>query len=320
MIISLLLTIFTIVQLNCENLFDIIDDPAKADEQFTPSGLYRWTPARYWNKINHIGQEILSCSGQAGAESVSYSIPDLVALCEVENDSVLSDLTQRSMLRNAKYEYVCTDSPDERGIDVALLYSPFTFGYIDSYAIRVEPVKDMKPTRDILYVKGRTASGDTLNVFVVHAPSRSGGEYETRPNRLAVTKKLAQSVDSIRAVNANAHVIVAGDFNDTADGPSMKVLYESSLVDVSRHATGSNGAKGTYKYRGEWESIDHILVSQSLSKGAECWIHDAPFLLSKDEEYGGVCPFRNFERMKWRNGFADHLPLIMRLKLPEIAF
>ncbi len=312
MIAALLLSVFTLVELNCENLFDVKDDSLKQDEQFTPEGLYHWTYARYWKKVNHIGQEIISCGEQADG---TYSIPDLVALCEVENDSVVHDLTHRSMLRNAGYEYVVTDSPDERGIDVALLYSPLTFGYIKSYPIRIVPRKNMKPTRDILYVEGCTASGDTLHVFVVHAPSRSGGEMETRPNRALVTERLAQSVDSIMQISPDANIIVAGDFNDPHDGHSMGTLYDTGLVSVSKDAKGKNGAGGSYKFRGEWETIDQVLLSGNLATGAECRIHDAPFLLCKDEDYGGMRPFRNFQSIKWRNGFSDHLPLVARFRV-----
>ncbi len=312
MIAALLLSVFTLVELNCENLFDVKDDSLKQDEQFTPEGLYHWTYARYWKKVNHIGQEIISCGEQADG---TYSIPDLVALCEVENDSVVHDLTHRSMLRNAGYEYVVTDSPDERGIDVALLYSPLTFCYIKSYPIRIVPRKNMKPTRDILYVEGCTASGDTLHVFVVHAPSRSGGEMETRPNRALVTERLAQSVDSIMQISPDVNIIVAGDFNDPHDGHSMGTLYDTGLVSVSKDAKGKNGAGGSYKFRGEWETIDQVLLSGNLAAGAECRIHDAPFLLCKDEDYGGMRPFRNFQSIKWRNGFSDHLPLVARFRV-----
>src|SRR3712207_5686087 len=99
------------------------------------------------------------------------------------NDSVLTDLTKKSLLRNARYEYVMTDSPDERGIDVALLYSPFSFRLITSYPIRIDLLPDMKPTRDILYASGEIITGDTLHVFVVHAPSRSGGAKLSEPYR-----------------------------------------------------------------------------------------------------------------------------------------
>lgn len=302
---------YTMVELNCENLFDCEHDSLKQDEDFTPAGLMRWSYARYWKKVNNIAREILSC----GEREDSYAIPDLVALCEVENDTVLRDLTQRSLLRNAKYEYIVTHSPDIRGIDVALLYSPFSFGYIDSYPIRVEPLKDMRPTRDILYVKGRTATNDTLHVFVVHAPSRYGGEFETRANRVHVVSRLTESIDSIRTLSHNAKIIVAGDFNDYSKDKSIKLLTSNNFVHVSDGAKGVNGAEGTYKYHGEWGSIDHIFLSNSaFPHFRQCFIADRTFLLCKDEDYGGIQPRRNLKGVKWMNGFSDHLPLVVYME------
>ena len=118
--LSLLLTSFlTLVELNCENLFDCQHDSLKQDEEWMPAAVRHWTPKRYWHKVNHIGQEILSCQEDG--------VPDLVALVEVENDNCLRDLTRRSLLRHAGYEFLMTESPDLRGIDVALLYQPFSF-------------------------------------------------------------------------------------------------------------------------------------------------------------------------------------------------
>lgn len=300
---------YTMVELNCENLFDCEHDSLKQDEDFLPSGIMRWSHARYWKKVNNIAREILSCGESEGG----YAIPDLVALCEVENDTVLRDLTQRSLLRNAKYEYIVTHSPDLRGIDVALLYSPFSFGYIDSRPIRVEPLKDMRPTRDILYVKGRTSTDDTLHVFVIHAPSRYGGEYETRANRVHVVSRLAESVDSVRTLSPRAKIIIAGDFNDYSTDKSIKILTSNGFVHVSDDAKGANGAEGTYKYQGKWGSIDHVFLSRSLLPNfRECFIADREFLLCKDEDYGGIQPRRNLKGVKWQNGFSDHLPLVVR--------
>ena len=303
---------FTIVELNCENLFDCLDDSLKQDEAFLPNGMYQWTYGKYWKKVNNIAREILACGEDS---SGNISIPDIVALCEVENDTVIRDLTERSLLRNAKYESIVTHSPDERGIDVALLYSPFSFGFIESNAIRVVPLKNMRPTRDILYVKGRIATGDTLNVFVVHAPSRSGGEYETRQNRLCVAKKLCESMDSLRQITPDSKIIIAGDFNDYSKDPSIRLIEQHKLIDISGDAIGiNNQAKGTYKYHGEWDSLDHIFVSESLDCNVvSCKIGDFPFLLCKDDDYGGVQPNRNFRGVKWQNGFSDHLPLILRI-------
>jgi len=303
---------FTLVELNCENLFDCQHDSLKQDEAFLPNGMYQWTYGKYWKKINNIAREVLACGEKSDG---SFSIPDIVALCEVENDTVIRDLTQRSLLRNAKYESVVTHSADERGIDVALLYSPFSFGLINYQSIRVKPLKDMRPTRDILYAKGRVVTGDTLHLFVVHAPSRSGGEYETRQNRLCVAEKLCESVDSVRMQSPDARIIIAGDFNDYTNDPSLQFIQQHNFTDVSADAKGKYGqAEGTYKFHGEWGSLDHIFLSESLKATPfDCYIGDLSFLLCKDEEYGGVQPFRNIKGVKWQDGFSDHLPLIIRL-------
>ncbi|MCR5078068.1 MAG: endonuclease [Prevotella sp.] len=302
----------TVVELNAENLFDTQHDTLKNDLEFMPESPRHWTRGKYWDKLNRIGQEIISC----GEDSTGWQMPDLVGLCEVENDSVLRDLTKRSLLRKARYEYVMTASPDERGIDVALLYSPFSFRLIKADTIRVVPLKGMRPTRDILHVEGEVINGDTLHVFLVHAPSRSGGELYSRPFRKCVMERLCGAVDSLRCRQADARVLVMGDFNDYADSPSLQVAYGHGLVNVSAQAKGSNGAKGTYRYRGEWGSLDQVLVSVSLQPSVgRCRINDMPFLLEEDKKYGGVKPRRNYNGMRYNRGFSDHLPLVLPLEL-----
>lgn len=300
-----------IVELNTENLFDTTHDSLKNDYDFLPDGNYHWSRHRYWQKVNRIGQTIIACG-----DGPKWRLPDLVALCEVENDSVLMAITKRSLLRKARYEYIMTHSPDERGIDVALLYSPFSFAPVGSQSIRIIPVAGMKPTRDILYVKGRVITGDTLHVFVVHAPSRSGGEAQSRPYRLHVATVLANAIDSVYSSSPEAKVIVTGDFNDYSNSPSLQLLYAHGLKNVSSEAKGHNGAKATYRYHGEWRSLDQMLVSRNLKDNvAGCWIGDYPFLLEPDEKYGGVKPHRNYYGPRYNNGFSDHLPLIMELIL-----
>lgn len=295
----------TLVELNCENLFDCHHDSLKQDTEWLPVSVRKWTPDRYWRKVNNIGQEIISCS--------QSSLPDLVALVEVENDSVLRDLTRRSLLRNAGYDFLMTQSPDVRGIDVALLYQPFSFRPICYDYLDVTPLEGMRPTRDILYVQGETVGGDTLHVFVVHAPSRFGGEKATRPNRRIVMERI---VDAIRLLPPDAKVIVVGDFNDYADSPSLHYLEANSLYNVTSDAIGTHGAKGTYRYEGRWQSIDHVLVSTVLCDSiVQTYVNDAPFLLEEDKKYGGVKPFRTYNGYRYQRGFSDHLPLIVRFRL-----
>ncbi len=307
----LLVSIFTIVELNCENLFDYQHDSLKNDYEYLPDALRHWDSWKYWKKLNSIGQEIISC----GEQEDGWQVPDLVALCEVENDSVLNSLTKRSLLRKARYEYVMTDSPDERGVDVALLYSPFSFALLNHHSLRINPVGDRGPTRDILYASGQIITGDTLHVFVVHAPSRYGGERFSRPYRLAVAERLCAAVDSIRHFSPHAKIVMAGDFNDYSNNASIERIENHGMTDISRDAKGTHGAKGTYRYQGEWGSLDHILVSQSMAAWlVDCRINDQPFLLEDDEKYGGVQPKRNYKGFKYNYGYSDHLPLIARFR------
>ena len=326
----LLTTLFTFVELNCENLFDYTHDEGKDDMEWTPTSIRHWNKGRYWRKLNNIGQEIISCgetpslnrerlrvgeqsSGMGRGGSPTWQLPDMVALCEVENDSVIRDLTKRSMLRNAGYEYLITQSPDLRGIDVALLYAPTSFRLIRSYALRVKPLPGMRPTRDILYACGEIISGDTLHVFVLHAPSRFGGERQTRPNRRVVGERLMTSIDSIRSLHPNPRIIVAGDFNDGDNDALLTYLHSQRLHNISEGAMGHHGAKATYKYQGRWENIDHILVSSAMVRSfQEVYVHDPEFLTEEDSKYGGRQPHRNYNGMRYQRGFSDHLPLVAR--------
>jgi endonuclease/exonuclease/phosphatase family metal-dependent hydrolase len=296
----------TLVELNCENLFDYLHDEGKDDTEYLPEATRHWTKKRYWRKLNNIAQELLSCSDE--------TIPDLIALCEVENDSVLRDLTRRSLLRNAGYEYLMTSSPDVRGIDVALLYSPFSFSPVRSYPIRITPIEGMRPTRDILYACGETVLGDTLHVFVVHLPSRYGGERYSRPFRQTAADRLCQSVDSILAVTPDARLVIAGDFNDGPDSPILRQICHHGLHNLTKEAHGANGVRGTYRYKGEWERIDHILASPSIyNKVESARIHSPLFLLEEEKLYGDYRPRRTYNGMRYQPAYSDHLPLVVRL-------
>ncbi|MBR1546875.1 MAG: endonuclease/exonuclease/phosphatase family protein [Prevotella sp.] len=300
----LLASLLTLVELNCENLFDCRHDTLKQDTEWLPASVRHWTPSRYWRKVNNIGQEILSCQEEG--------VPDLIALVEVENDSVLFDLTRKSLLRHAGYQYLMTESPDVRGIDVALLYQPFTFRPICYEALDITPLEGMRPTRDILYVQGEYITGDTLHVFVIHAPSRYGGEKATRPNRQLVADRLVQAIG---VLPPDAKVIVVGDFNDDAEAPALQYLSAHGLRNITCHAKGSHGAKATYRYQGEWGSIDHVFVCPLLfDRVRQVYINDSPFLLEEDQKYGGFKPLRTYNGMRYQQGFSDHLPLVVRFQ------
>lgn len=309
---------FRVMHYNVENLFDCRDDSLKQDEEFLPRAVRAWTWKKYHEKVTKIAKVILAASGE--------QVPDLVGLCEVENAYCLDGLTKYSPLRDAAYRYVMTDSPDERGIDVALLYQPATFRLIGTECIRVPSGQiGRKPTRDILHVSGRVVSGDTLDVFVCHFPSRSGGARQSAPHRLLAASVLRQAADSVSAVRRNPYLIIMGDFNDYPSSPSVSEALGAKEVprtDVSSSVlynlmAGKTG--GTYRYRGEWGMLDQFIVngtmlspSSALCTGADRARPLAfPFLLEEDRQYGGDTPFRTYKGLRYHGGYSDHLPICL---------
>ena len=308
---SLLLSLlFTIISYNCENLFDCRHDSLKNDTEFLPTSQRHWTFNRYWEKLNNLGRVIQQC----GSES---SVPDVAALLEVENDSTLIMLTKASLLKGAGYRYVMPDSPDARGIDIAIVYNPLTFKLESSYAIR--PQIDNILTRDILYAKGIARARDTLHIFAVHAPSRRNGQGATEPLRMQVMRRLMQSVDSIRDTSPDAKIILLGDFNDYSHNRALKEIAKKGFTEVSRGIKGLNydqtKVKGTYKYQGRWNSLDHIFLSDRvMGQVRGCFIYDAQWLLEEDAQ-GGYKPFRTYLGPIYHKGVSDHLPIVLQLEL-----
>ena len=306
---------FRVMFYNVENLFDCQHDTLKNDYEFLPDAAKGWTQARYYDKLKKIAKVIVA----TGVKDV----PDLVGLCEVENDRCMKDLTEHSLLREAGYRYVMTDSPDQRGIDVALLYQRGSFKLLDKNSIRIPHEEiDRTPTRDILHVAGQVLSGDTLDVFVCHMPSRSGGEEKSEPYRLFTAQILHASVDSLMNVSRHPNILIMGDFNDYPTNNSIaKVLgavAPKGEVQATQLYNLMDGRKdGTYRYRGEWGVLDQLIVSGFLLQGHDgirtsydkAQIVRFPFLLEEDEKYGGDIPFRTYWGRKYHGGFSDHLPV-----------
>lgn len=305
---------YTAVSYNCENLFDVHHDTLKHDVDFLPDGERHWTFSRYRQKLNDIGKTIVQCGG----EGTDWSLPDLVALMEVENDSVLHDLVYHSMLRGAYYRYTMTCSPDVRGIDVALLYNPFRIQLLHSEQIVIPPMPQQRPTRNILHATLRTALGDTLHTFIVHAPSRSGGAALTEPYRLLVCDRLLSKIDSLRTTSVMPHILIMGDFNDYSYNKSIKNIVSAGFTEISSHAVGKfhpDDVLGTYCYQHHWESLDHIFISPNIVF-LRCFIHDAPWLLESDEA-GHMHPRRTFLGPHYHGGVSDHLPLVLHFLFQE---
>lgn len=324
MLIRLFLIIFTFVELNCENFFDTVSNPNKNDDEYTATGARRWNKPRYYEKLYNIGKEIMSCADRPDLKNEGR-MADMVALCEVENDTVLTALTKHSMLRSYGYEYLITDSPDERGINVALMYNPNAFKLINSRSIHVD-LPNKSPTRDILYAKGIIINNDTLHVFVVHAPSRRGGEKASRNLRIAVSRTLVSTIDSLRSTfsvttipKPQNHIIVTGDFNDYGNVPALNIINNAGLIDLTKDITPfykDYKCTGTYYFNYEWNMLDHIFISPTLSPYlTDAKINNNPKLLEENDIQEFI-PKRSYRNYKYNHGFSDHLPLVAWFDFP----
>ncbi len=316
---------FRVMFYNVENLFDCRHDSLKSDYEFLPASVRGWHLGRYKKKINHIGK-VIAAVGE-------WNPPALIGLCEVENEKVMDDLVKYSPLKEYEYRYVMTDSPDERGIDVALLWQRGSFKLLSYHSIRLSfKEKDRRPTRDILHVTGLVSSGDSLDVFVCHMPSRYGGEKESEPARLYAVSILKSTVDSICFVRTNPNILIMGDFNDYPENASIaNILGAKSPVnpidpDLLYNLMADKGDKlGTYNYQGEWGILDQLIVLGSLlmsgnkihTSNEKAHICDFPFLLEDDSKYGGRKPFRTYYGMKYIGGFSDHLPVMVDFEISE---
>ena len=318
---------FRIAFYNVENLFDTEDNPRKNDNEFLPDGTRNWTYGRYQNKVTNLAR-VISAMGEWG-------YPAIVGLCEVENEKVLNDLTQRSPLKKAAYRHIVTNSPDQRGINTALLYQREKFRLITQASITIEfPYNKRKQTRDILYVSGLIASRDTLDLFVCHFPSRRGGEKESEADRVYVASVLKAKTDSLFSVRKKANIIIMGDFNDE---PSNKSLVETlkaqrSLGKIERTGLYNLSSQferqknqGSYKYGRQWNILDQIIVSGNLLETSRGQFRALPhsytifrrdFMMTDDTTNGGKRMKKTFHGYRHEGGYSDHLPVYVDFLVP----
>lgn len=284
---------------NVENLFDTRHDSLCNDYEFLPSGTRQWTPVRYWRKLKDVARVVMAAGDDCP--------PDLIALQEVENDTVMRDLTQRGLLWDMGYKYLMTNSADQRGIDVALIYLPYSFRPLQWRAVAVpSQAHGLPPTRDLLWACGLTPNGDTLHVIVCHLPSRQGGKTGTRNRKLAA-KTLAALVDSI---GFDKNIVAMGDFNATPHDPIFDILKGmDTCVPRQRYPQ-----EGTYRYRGQWSWIDHVMVSASLkTKTSKPMLYSAPWMQDHSSQ-GGWYPRRTYRGPSYNGGVSDHVPLVIDLQ------
>jgi predicted extracellular nuclease len=307
---------------NVENLFDTVDDPATPDEEFLPESKKKWTQERYQRKLDHLARVV---------EGMGF--PALIGLAEVENASVLKDFCEKTSLKPQNYGFVHFDSPDARGIDVALLYKKSQFKVSKANTIRIKFPEGMIPdipdytTRDLLVVEGEFMGKEKLHIIVAHLPSRSGGQKETEPRRIFVASQISQKVADIFNLEPNANIIVMGDMNDEPTDPSMAETLHAQPVSGSIASSTlyncfsslKEKGQGSYRYRGDWNMLDQILVSSNLMKGtkkfkyAKSVIFQQDWMMYTDEKYG-LSPSRTYGGDRYFGGYSDHLPVYVELR------
>lgn len=311
---------YSVLFYNVENLFDTRNDSVSLDDEFIPAGMKHWTSARMDVKLNKISKVIMSANG--------FQLPDLVGLCEVENRFVLERLLEITPLKKFGYRIIHKDSPDGRGIDVALLYRadraiPIRYEYIPL----LNNQGKVKSTREILHAVFQLGT-DTLDLFVNHWPSRYQGQAETERARMQAARTLKQKIDELTNERPQSKIVVVGDFNDTPDNESLLIGLEARVSDgtavsgelVNLSALWSQ--QGTIKHQQTWQVFDQIIVSDNLLSGVglSCTPQDAkivelPFLFEDDPTWGGKRLSRTYRGYEYAGGFADHLPVLLNLKV-----
>ena len=284
----------TIIFYNTENFFDCEHDTLHNDYEFLPSGKRHWTRGRMDYKAEQTARVLANAGGN--------STPALIGLCEVENRKCLSLLCHKMV--DYHYRILHSESPDERGIDVALLYDHKQFQLLDSAFLHVGASKGLR-TRDILYASGRTTSGDTLHIFVCHLPSMLGGAKATEWKRQAAKDLLRQCTDSILGCNRNAQIIVMGDMNCQ---PSDDISgLHNRMTELQKKGIG------TEKYRGRWTCLDQFYLSYALDSRCSVSVYAPAWLSERDDKYTGTRPKRTFYGYKYRrDGYSDHFPIVLK--------
>ncbi|MFT4678722.1 MAG: putative extracellular nuclease [Flavobacteriales bacterium] len=295
---------------NVENLFDTEDDPNTFDEDFTPTGKLSWDEERYGNKLNNLSR-VITIDGTL--------MPDLVGLCEVENRKVVEDLMADANFKGIEYKVVHKDSPDGRGIDVALAYNPKKLKVEEvNYISTKLPVGTRPNTRDAMHVVG-ISGGDTIHIFVNHWPSRTGGQEKSEPNRLTVARNVRKEVNKILEADSDAKILLMGDFNDYPNNKSLRDVLEAKKDDgilINLMWDTNKMGEGTYNYKGDWGALDQFIVSPSLmDAGLGYNVKDDKVHIIKEDwmmytnKEGVAYPNRTYGGKNYYGGFSDHLPI-----------
>ncbi|MEO9502420.1 endonuclease/exonuclease/phosphatase family protein [Nonlabens ulvanivorans] len=317
----------TVAFYNLENLYDTEDDPTINDEASPMMEMAEGLREDvYQKKLTNMARVLR----KIGADK-SGTAPALIGVCEVENRKVLEDLASHELLRDYDYGIEHYDSPDRRGIDVALLYKKSEFKVINSQS-RCLDISDPGSgrrifTRDQLVVTGEL-NGDPMSVIVNHWPSRSGGEMRSRAKRVAAAALNQQIIDSLHVTNAMAKIMTMGDLNDDPTNESvLKTLNaQQDQEDVKPQMIYNpyiqmlKDGFNTLSYRDAGNIFDQIMLTYPLLKKADqegyfyyhAGIYNPSFMTNKSGRYKGY-PLRSYNNGSFTNGFSDHFPVYVYL-------
>lgn len=299
---------FRIMFYNTENLFDTINNVQANDEEYLPGSEKHWNSRRYWHKIKNIYQVIAAAGDNLP--------PDIIGFSEVECMLPLKNLTENTPLSKYEYTIIHKDSPDLRGIDVALLCRKDRVKVISTDFINPFADEPSRKTRDIL-LACLQIDEDTIYVFVNHWPSRRGGESRSDSSRFKTSEVVRNHADSLFKINHKAKIIIMGDFNDEPTDKSLINLTKHGFVNLSDSLQQACKC-GSYKYKSHWQMFDQMLVSKPLiaNKGLQVFpgslhIVQADYMLAIDTKYGGKTPLRTYLGPRYIGGFSDHLPIVL---------
>lgn len=307
---------YTVVSYNVENLFDTLDDPTIPDEEFLPLSEKKWDSARYQIKLNDLVRVI--------SELNPKELPEIVGLVEVENRAVLEDLIQTAALKDQNYAIIHEESPDYRGIDVAMIYRKDAFTEISHETLPVVFPDDPEfKTRDILHVTGKLRH-KIVHVFVNHWPSRIGGDEKTEPKRVLAASVLKRRTDELLAEDPKARIIIMGDMNDEPANKSLNTILGAAAPGsgsglVNLMLPDDIAGLGTYFYSGNWNMLDNMVVSDAVLKSRGMAVeNNKGTVFSSDwmiytNKNGDKTPNRSYVGNKYVGGVSDHFPVYFRM-------
>lgn len=314
--------VYGVMFYNLENLFDTINSNGTYDKEFSPDGSRKWNGQKYWAKQHNMAYAI----SQMKTKQTPMG-PAIIGVSEVENRNVLVDLVKQPELRDWHLQIVHHDSPDRRGIDVALLYNPRLFRVLNVVNSTLHiPGNESFKTRDQMCVTGLLA-GEKVSVIVNHWPSRLGGQEQSSYLREAAAQLVRHTVDSLLRDDPNQGIVVMGDLNDDPMDKSLtQALGAKRNMDDVKNANDLynpwweklDKGVGTLAYKGQWNLFDQIIVSQYFLqnyKGSNkpkltfmrADVLNRDFLKTVDGDRKGY-PLRTYSSGVFLNGYSDHFP------------